>query len=249
MDKVPTPELQYQPSSCAFRRKTVWAILTPQVGGDWRIVNCLDKEQDCVRFNCAFVRAGGRWPYRTPPTKRRDRTLTMNFFDTVHARQSVRQFAATPVAQAQVRRILGAAQRAPSAGNLQAYEIYVVKNPTIRRRLDAASGGQGPVAQAPLVLVFCAIPHRSAERYGAKGEQLFCIQDATIACAYAQLAATALGLASVWIGAVHEQEVVQEALRLPAGFWPVAFLPIGYPSESPARTPRRPLHELVRKLT
>ena len=172
----------------------------------------------------------------------------MNFFDTVHARQSIRKFAATPVAPAQVRRILGAAQRAPSAGNLQAYEIYVVKNPKIRQRLDGACGSQGPVAAAPLVLVFCAIPHRSAERYGAKGEQLFCIQDATIACAYAQLAATALGLASVWIGAVHEQEVVQEALRLPAGFWPVAFLPIGYADESPPQQPRRSLADLVREL-
>ena len=172
----------------------------------------------------------------------------MTLFDVVRARRSIRKFMAKPVTQAQVRQILEAAQQAPSAGNLQAYEIYVVKNPTVRQRLDAASGSQGPVAAAPLVLVFCAVPSRSAQQYGARGEQLFCIQDATIACAYAQLAATALGLASVWIGAVHEQEVVQEALRLPEGFWPVAFLPIGHPDESPAKPPRRPLTDLVREL-
>jgi nitroreductase len=148
----------------------------------------------------------------------------------------------------QLRRILEAATRAPSAGNLQAYEIYVAKDAAIRRRLDAASGSQGPAEQAPVVLVFCAEPGRSAERYGAKGEQLFCIQDATIACAYAQLAATALGLATVWIGAVHEPEVVKETLHLKDGFWPIALLPIGHPAEAPPVKSRRPLSDIVREL-
>ena len=143
-------------------------------------------------------------------------------------------------------RILEAARQAPSAGNLQAYTVIVVRNPALRARLDAVTGGQGPVAQAPVVLVFCADPKRSAVRYGARGEQLFCIQDATIACAYAQLAATALGLGSVWIGAVHEPEVVNEALHLATDVWPVALLPIGHGAETPDRKARRPLTELAR---
>jgi len=173
----------------------------------------------------------------------------MEFFDVVRERRSVRQFLPRRITNAQVRRILEAANRAPSAGNLQAYEVHVVRDAKMRRRLDAATGNQGAVAQAPVVLVFCAAPQRSAGRYGAKGEQLFCIQDATIACAYAQLAATALGLASVWIGAVHELEVVQETLRLNDSLWPIAFLPIGYPAETPPRQSRRRLDQLVRGLS
>jgi len=173
----------------------------------------------------------------------------MDFFETVRARQAIRQFTSQPVSDAHLRQILEAANRAPSAGNLQAYEIYVVKDAKIRQRLDAASGSQGPVIQAPVVLVFCAEPSRSAAKYAAKGEQLFCIQDATIACAYAQLAATALGLATVWIGAVHELEVVKEALRLKDGFWPIALLPIGYPAEAPPLQSRRALSEIVRELS
>ena len=176
-------------------------------------------------------------------------TRDMQFFDVVRRRRSVRRFTSRRVTKVQVRQILEAANRAPSAGNLQAYQVYVVSDPVVRRRLDAASGSQGPVAQATVVLVFCAAPRRSAVRYGAKGEQLFCIQDATVACAYAQLAATALGLASVWIGAVQEPEVVREALHLDGDLWPAAFLPIGYAAESPARTPRRALRELVRELS
>ncbi len=172
----------------------------------------------------------------------------MEFFKVVRRRRSIRKFTSRPVTKAQVRQILEAANRAPSAGNLQAYQVYVVRDPEVRRRLDAASGSQGPVAQAPVVLVFCAAPARSAARYGAKGEQLFCIQDATVACAYAQLAATALGLASVWIGAVHEPEVVKEVLRLDDDLWPVCFLPLGHPAESPERAPRRSLSDVIREL-
>lgn len=170
----------------------------------------------------------------------------MKFFDVVRKRRSVRKFVTQEVTDAQIRQILEAANRAPSAGNLQAYEVHVVRNAQLRQRLDAASGNQGAVAQAPVVLVFCAVPSRSAVKYGAKGEQLFCIQDATVACAYAQLAATALGLSSVWIGAVHELEVVKETLRLDDGLWPIAFLPIGYPAQAPSPKPRRPLTEFVR---
>lgn len=172
----------------------------------------------------------------------------MEFFDVVRRRQSIRKFLPKAVSEAHVRQLLETANRAPSAGNLQAYQIYVVRDPRLRQRLDVASGNQGAVALAPAVLVFCASPHRSAIKYGAKGEQLFCIQDATIACAYAQLAATALGLASVWIGALQETEVVKEVLLLEEDLWPISLLAIGYPAETPEPRPRRALAEFVREL-
>jgi len=170
----------------------------------------------------------------------------MEFFEAIHARQSIRKFQDKPVEADTLMKILEAANRAPSAGNLQAYQIVVVQEPAVKARLDAASGYQGSLAEAPVVLVFCAHPQESATRYGSRGEDLYCIQDATIACAYAQLAATALGLASVWIGAVFEPEMVRDALRLGGSQWPIALLPLGSPAEQPPRKPRRPLQETVR---
>lgn len=172
----------------------------------------------------------------------------MEFFEVVQKRQSIRKFKATPVEADKLSRILKAANRAPSAGNLQAYQIFVVKDPALKARLDAAAGNQGSVKEAPIVLIFCASPERSATRYGSRGEELYCVQDATIACAYAQLAATALGLASVWIGAVFEPETVKEALGITEDLWPIALLPLGYPAEETPRTPRRTLEDLVREL-
>ena len=54
----------------------------------------------------------------------------------------------------------------------------------------------------------------------------FSTQDATLAAAYAQLAAHALGLSSVWIGMIDEQEVMK---ALGTDLVPSSILCIGYP--------------------
>ncbi len=170
----------------------------------------------------------------------------MELFETVNARQSVRAYQAKPVEQEQLEAILTTANRAPSAGNLQGYEILVVRDAATKGSLAKAALNQTSIAQAPIVLVFCADPARAGAKYGGRGEHLYCVQDATVATAYAQLAATALGLATCWIGAFPEAEVAK-LLGLRAGLRPVAMLPVGWPAESPPRTSRRALSELVRE--
>jgi nitroreductase len=168
----------------------------------------------------------------------------MEFFEVLKARQSVRAFAPSPVEEEKLGAILEAARSAPSAGNLQAYEIYLVKADRLKRALARAALDQYFLAQAPVALVFCANPARSERRYKERGARLYSVQDATIACTYAMLAATALGLATVWIGAFHDA-AVSRAIGLPEDIVPVAILPIGYAAEKPEPTSRRPLDELV----
>ena len=169
----------------------------------------------------------------------------MEFFDAVQSRHSIRAFKSQPVEPEKLRAILDAANRAPSAGNLQGYEIFAVTNAEVLRGLMRASFEQEFIAQAPIALVFCANPARSAVKYHHRGEWLYCVQDATIACAYAQLAATALGLASVWVGAFDEAPV-RAAIHIGEDLLPVAILPIGYPGKEPKIRPRRELDELVK---
>jgi nitroreductase len=104
--------------------------------------------------------------------------------------------------------------------------------------------GQNFIAQAPLVLIFAAEPARSAERYGRRGEVLYSIQDATIACAYAQLMIRQLGLGSCWVGAFDE-EAVREIISVSSEIIPVAILPVGYPAVPGEKGQRRSLKEIV----
>ena len=171
----------------------------------------------------------------------------MDFFNVLKERHSVRLFQARPVEAEKLQAILEAINRAPSAGNLQAYEVYLVQQADRRADLARASGDQEFLAQAPILLVFCTHAKRAETRYGERGSGLYCIQDATIACTFAMLAATALGLSSVWVGA-FDQEAVRGIIGAPGAHRPVAILPVGYAAESPRMRERRPLAELIHQV-
>lgn len=168
----------------------------------------------------------------------------MDFAGVVEGRHSVRSFQDRDVESASLEAVLRAARSAPSAGNLQAYRVAVARASSVRRLLARAALDQDFVAQAPVVLVFLAEPAASGVKYGRRGETLYATQDATIACAYAQLAVVNAGLGSCWVGA-FDGDKVRAALGVEETLRPVALLPLGYPAEVPRIAPRRPLSEMV----
>jgi nitroreductase len=168
----------------------------------------------------------------------------VDFFDTIKARHSIRAYRDQPVEAEKLQQILEAINRAPSAGNLQAFEVYLVTKAEQRAALVKAASDQEFLEQAAAVLVFCTHAARSALKYEQRGPTLYCLQDAAIACTYAMLAASALGLSTVWVGAFDEEEVAQ-IIGAPAAHRPVSLLPIGYAAESPRVRERRKLTELI----
>jgi len=168
-----------------------------------------------------------------------------DFFETVRRRHSIRKYQSDmPVEPEKLHAILEMACAAPTAGDLQAYRIVVVRGQQERDGLRRAAHDQAFIAEAPICLVFCADPARSEARFGERGRTLYAVQDATIAAAYAQLAVVAAGLGSTWIG-YFDEDAVRELLGLDPGLVPVAMLSVGYPAELPESTPRRPLDEVV----
>jgi len=168
----------------------------------------------------------------------------MDYFEAVKARCSIRAFERKPVEEEKIRKIIEAINLAPSAGDLQAYEVVVVKDPVLKEELARAASGQDFVSEAPVCFVFVAYPERSSKKYGKRGSELYCIQDATIATTYAMLAATALGLSSTWVGAFDE-EAAGRAVGATRNKRPIAILPVGYGAETPEVTPRRPVEDVV----
>ncbi len=169
----------------------------------------------------------------------------MNFTDVVKKRRSVRNYEEKKIVEKdKLNQILDSANLAPSAGDNQCFEIIVVEEQLLLNQLWENLTGQTFAHPAHLALIFCADEKRSAEIYGARGKELFCTQDATIAAAYAQLAATDLGLATVWAGSFNDAEV-KKIIQAPAHLRPVVILPLGYAAEEPPRTVRRQLSDIV----
>ena len=171
----------------------------------------------------------------------------MNALEAIQARQSIRAYQAKPIEPAKLTAILSAANQAASAANLQAYHIYVVRAEAAKQELVKAAAGQKFLGTAPIVLVFAIEPARSAAKFGPRGEQVYCQQDACAAVCNAMLAAVELGLGSCWVDAV-DADLAGRAIGLPSGQRAIVLLPIGYPAETPPRTARRVLSDLVTDL-
>ena len=164
-----------------------------------------------------------------------------DMFRVFATRRSTRKFDRRKVEDWKVDKVLAAADTAPTAGNFQGFEVFYVKSPRIKDALVEAANGQ-PCVAAPVVLVFCTNPSRVKMKFGGEILAKFSLQDATLAAAYSQLAASALGLSSVWIGMIDEGRV-QKALG--TGLRPSSILCIGYPATKRPPRPRRKLKDLI----
>jgi nitroreductase len=89
-------------------------------------------------------------------------------------RRSIRSFKENTIEESKFNHILEACNLAPSSGGLQTFEIYQIKNQEIKERLISAAQDQTFVAQAPLLLVFCANPSHSVERFGEMSLSFLC---------------------------------------------------------------------------
>lgn len=170
----------------------------------------------------------------------------MHIPEAIRERKSVRAFTSRDVSDLEAELLVEAACLAPSAGNLQPWEFVVVRDRIMKGKLTDAAHGQSFIYQAPVVFVVCAVPRRSAVRYGSRGRELYCLQDTAAAIQNLLLTAKENGLGSCWVGAFDENRAA-EALGLPDWVRPVAIVPVGYQAESPPRRRRRSLSDVIHR--
>jgi nitroreductase len=147
------------------------------------------------------------------------------FLGFLTSRSSVREYGTESLTQDEIDYIITCACTAPSAGNLEAWDVIVVTDQDVRILLAEAALGQAHIEHAPAIFVVCANYVRSMSRYGDRGI-LYGLEDATIACTYMMLAAHARHLQSCWTGAFDDEEV-REVLSLPQHIRPIALLAVG----------------------
>jgi nitroreductase len=166
----------------------------------------------------------------------------MDLMEAIKTRKSVRRYKSVPVPESLLRDILNAARLAPSACNAQPWKFVIVRDEETKLKLAVASNGQKFIAQAPIVLVACGIPDDAFPTVG--GYMSSHVIDVAIAVDHFTLAAQAAGLGTCWIASFKEDKV-REILGIPEDVRVVALTPLGYPDETPERTPRKRIEELV----
>lgn len=173
-----------------------------------------------------------------------DDVLQTNIFNVMLNRRSQRKFEDKEVEDWKLEMVFAAADTAPTAGGFQGFEIFRVKNAEVKQKLVEAANKQ-PYVNAPVVLVFCMNPSRVKMNFSPDVIKKFSIQDATLAAAYAQLSAHALGLSTVWIGMINEKDVMA---ALGTELVPSSILCLGYPFKMLQPKPKRSLVELIHEI-
>lgn len=147
-------------------------------------------------------------------------------FDAISGRRSIRAYLEDrDVEPEKIRRLLEAAMAAPSACNLQPWEFIVVTDKERVRAIKQSIARWGDY-NAPLIIVVCGDPDRIPWD-GDHG-----VLDCAAAIENMLIAATAMGLGSVWIGG-FDPPAIRGLLNIPASVVPVGLVYFGYPAEQP----------------
>ena len=145
----------------------------------------------------------------------------------IYQRVSIRKYQDKPVEKEKTLAILRAAMQAPSAGNQQPWEFYVVTDKAKLEELSRVSPYAGMTKDAPVAIV-------AAYRKECRMPEYAQI-DLSIAMENLWLETDAQGLGGVWLGIAPIEErmkAVEEILNIPDTLRAFAIFPYGYPAET-----------------
>lgn len=179
----------------------------------------------------------------------------MNAIETIFSHRTIRKYAGKAIEADLLNTILEAGTRASTTGNMQVYSIVVTTRPDLKNALSPVHFNQPMVAQAPVVLTFCADFNRfnkwCCQRNAVPGYSNFlsfvtAAIDALLVAQNVCIAAESNGLGICYLGTTtYNAKKIIEILNLPKGVVPVTTVTLGYPSEMPELTDRLPLDAVV----
>ena len=152
----------------------------------------------------------------------------MELQEVLQRRRSIRKYTEEPVSKEDIDLLMHASMSGPSACNKTPWEFYVITDEAVLEKLRNAS--RYSKIYAPLAIVVCGCLSRALPSQLAP----YWIQDCSAATENILLAATDLGLGTVWCG-IHPQkrgeEKVREALGLTEKQIPLNIIYVGHPDQ------------------
>ena len=175
----------------------------------------------------------------------------MELTDAVRSRRSVRAYRPQPVPDDVIDSLIDLARHAPSSMNGQPWTFTVIREAETKRRLAAIKNRFCPVEKqefrADFLMEAAAVVVIAVDRAASHDRD---VENGALAAATFMLAAHSRGLGTVYMSAYRQDEpavaeAVRELLGMPADVTPVSILPLGYPAETPAEKPLKPLGDIT----
>ncbi len=143
--------------------------------------------------------------------------------ESIHQRTSVRAYTSQAVDKDLLVELVKAGMAAPSAMNKQPWEFVIIQD---RAMLDKLGVIKPPVGKAPAAIVVLGNSNVSGSW----------VLDCSAATENILIAATSMGLGTVWTGAYGNarfESMLQESLSLPDGVMPLSVIAVGYAEGDP----------------
>ena len=153
----------------------------------------------------------------------------MDALDAILNRRSVRVFKEDPVDGKDLEKILKSGLAGPSACNRRPVELIVIEDKAVMASLLPKRLEAKPLSSAPLAVVVTADTSKAIRR-----APLYWACDASASVENMLVAATSLGLGSLWMGVWPQEdkiESIRKALSLPSNIVPYAVLALGRPGD------------------
>ncbi|WP_409477589.1 nitroreductase family protein [Pseudobdellovibrio sp. HCB154] len=183
--------------------------------------------------------------------------MNHEIYDLMLNHKSIRSYQNKKVSEDVLSRILNAATRASSSGNMQAYSIIVTEDENLKQELLAPHFYQSMVTEAPVLLTFCADFYRmrewlkiseAPENFDNLMSFMIASIDAILASQNAALAAEAEGLGICYMGTTLASAAeIAKILKCPPNVIPVVGFSLGYPNEKPLVRDRLPIEGIVHR--
>ena len=173
-----------------------------------------------------------------------------DLMEIIRSRRSIRNYLDKEVPEDYLAQVLEAVQWAPSWANTQCWEVVVVKDAEIKKKLQEAMSKGNPatraIVEAPIVLGLCGKLQSSGYYKGEVTTNFgdWFLFDLGIATQNLCLAAHNLGMGTV-IAGLFDHDKVKEVLKVPDGFELVALIPMGFPARGTSAPKRREVAEFT----
>jgi nitroreductase len=158
----------------------------------------------------------------------------MDTIKSIIERRSIRKYTNKEISDLELNKLLEAAMYAPSGGNAQPWDFVVIRDKEKLLRITDVHPYSHPLKEANLAIVVCG--NMKKEKFPG-----LWIQDCSAATQNILLAATDLGIGSVWLGIYPEEDRVnglKDIIEAPDHIIPFSVVSLGYPDEK-KKTPER----------
>jgi len=159
----------------------------------------------------------------------------IKIIDLIKKRRSIRKFTTKVVSDETIKQIVDAGQWAPSSCNQQMWNFLIIRDDGAKKTLVEKCGTSALALNAPVIIIVTYNNKNIKEG----------LESASAAIQNMLLAATSLGVGSLWMDSLGDPVKIKKMFNIPNEDMIVSFVLLGYSQKVPPPPKRKPVESIL----